>query len=101
MRVQERGAPGQFSRIYAWRRSGESTADVLRTKPPTFVSGAFRFYGICRRKREPTSGLEPLTCSLRACGRWLLSVAQVCISRITTQFFVPSIAYYCRVLRPG
>jgi hypothetical protein len=30
---------------------------------PTPTSGAFRFYGICRQKREPTSGLEPLTSS--------------------------------------
>jgi hypothetical protein len=29
------------------------------------VSGAFCFYGFCRKNREPTSGLEPLTCSLR------------------------------------
>jgi hypothetical protein len=50
---------------------------------------------------EPTSGLESLSCSLRVCGRWLLSVARVCISLITTRFFVPSIAHYCRVLRPG
>jgi hypothetical protein len=28
-------------------------------------------YGICRKKREPTSGLEPLTCSLRVnCSYW-------------------------------
>jgi hypothetical protein len=40
---------------------GEATADVLLTKPPMFWSGAFPFYGICRQKREPTSGLEPLT----------------------------------------
>ena len=39
----------------------ESTADVLLTKCPTRTSGALRFYRICRQKREPTSGLEPLT----------------------------------------
>ncbi len=44
---------------------GKSTADVLLTKPPIRRSRVFRFYGICRQKREPTSGLEPLTCSLR------------------------------------
>jgi hypothetical protein len=33
------------------------------------------FYGICRKNKEPTSGLEPLTCSLRVCGQWLLGVA--------------------------
>jgi hypothetical protein len=27
---------------------GKSTADVLLTKPPMFMSGAFRFPGICR-----------------------------------------------------
>jgi hypothetical protein len=43
----------------------ESTADVLLTKPSIRTSCASHFYGICRYKREPTSGLEPLTCSLR------------------------------------
>jgi hypothetical protein len=38
-----------------------STADVLLTKSPMFVSETFHFYGICRENREPTSGLEPLT----------------------------------------
>jgi hypothetical protein len=27
------------------------------------VSGAFPFYEFCRQNMEPTSGLEPLTCS--------------------------------------
>src|SRR5918998_4781630 len=40
---------------------GKSTADVLLTKPLTRTSSAFPFYGICRKNREPTSGLEPLT----------------------------------------
>ena len=47
-----------------------STADVLLTKPPIFWSEALRFYGFCRQKREPTSGLEPLSRSsrvMRAC----------------------------------
>src|ERR687889_230475 len=50
---------------------------------------------------EPTSGLEPLTCSLRVCGQWLLGVAQVCKSRISKVFSILSITHYCRVLRPG
>jgi transposase len=33
-----------------------------------FVSAAFPFYKFCRENMEPTSGLEPLTCSLRVCG---------------------------------
>ena len=36
----------------------ESTADVLLTKPPTRKSGAFGVYEICRKNKEPTSGLE-------------------------------------------
>jgi hypothetical protein len=43
--------------------SGWSTADVLLTKHPMFWSEAWHFCRICRQKREPTSGLEPLTCS--------------------------------------
>jgi hypothetical protein len=50
---------------------------------------------------EPTSGLEPLTCSLRVCGRAFLGVAGVCNSCIDKGFSVPCIAHYCRVLRPG
>ena len=50
---------------------------------------------------EPTSGLEPLTCSLRVCGQWLLGVARACKSRIGNRVSVPCIAHYCRVLRPG
>ena len=41
---------------------------------------------------EPTSGLEPLTCSLRVCGQLLLSVAEVCKSRIDKRFSFPSLA---------
>jgi hypothetical protein len=46
-----------------------STADVLLKKPPTRTSGTFYFCKFCRKNREPTSGLEPLTCSLRVCGQ--------------------------------
>jgi hypothetical protein len=51
--------------------------------------------------REPTSGLEPLTCSLRVCGKWLLSVAQPCNSRLGKGVSVPCLAWDCRVLHPG
>jgi hypothetical protein len=40
------------------------------------------------RKKEPTSGLKPLSCSLRVCGQWLLRVAQACKTRICKRFFV-------------
>src|SRR5918993_3694255 len=54
-----------------------------------------------RRKGELTSGLEPLTCSLRVCGQWLMSVAQACKLRIGKGVSVPCVAHHCRVLRPG
>jgi hypothetical protein len=38
-----------------------STADVLLTKPSIRTSRFSRFYGICRKNKGPTSGLEPLT----------------------------------------
>jgi hypothetical protein len=51
--------------------------------------------------KEPTSGLEPLTCSLGVCPLPLLWVAQGCKSRLDNGFSVPCIAHYCRVLRAG
>src|SRR5829696_2417857 len=51
------------------------------------------------KERKPTSGLEPLTCSLRVCGQALLRVAGVCISRISKRISVLSFAHYCRALR--
>jgi hypothetical protein len=38
---------------------------------------------------------------LRVRGQWLLSVAGICISRISKRIFVPSFAHHCRVLRAG
>jgi hypothetical protein len=37
--------------------------NLLLTNPSMFLSETFHFYGICRQKRDPTSGLEPLTSS--------------------------------------
>jgi len=47
---------------------------------------------------EPTSGFEPLTCSLQVCAQWLLKVAGVCKYRIDKRFSVPCIADDCRIL---
>ena len=80
---------------------GKPTADALLTKPPTRTSGNFYFCVFCRKKREPTSGLEPLTCSLRVCGQWLPRVARGCKSPLSKRFLVPSIARYCSALRAG
>jgi hypothetical protein len=49
--------------VHQLRSQYESTADALLTKPPTRASRAFSFCRFCRQKREPTSGLEPPTCS--------------------------------------
>ncbi len=81
--------------------SGEATAALLLPIPRYERHRPFSFYGVCRKIKEPTSGLEPLTCSLRVCGQWLLSVARVCKSRISKRSPIPSIARCCRVLRPG
>jgi len=54
-----------------------------------------------QKKREPTSGLEPLPCSLRVCGQELLRVARACKFRIDKGFSVPCIAHHCRILHSG
>ena len=53
-----------------------------------------------RQKREPTSGLEPLTCSLRVIRRAFLDVAGGCETRIPKPFSLLRLAHPCRVLRP-
>jgi hypothetical protein len=76
----------------------ECTADVLLTKPPMFVSGAFPFYEFCRQNMEPTSGLEPLTCSLRVIIRTLQRFAQDCKSHYLGDFLfcgLPCVAPNC------
>jgi hypothetical protein len=52
-----------------------------------------------QRADERTRTAFPL--QLRVCGQWLLSLAQLCKSRINKRLSVPSIARYCRVLRVG
>ena len=69
---------------------------------------AYRLVGRCfskfllqkRQKREPTSGLEPLSCSLRVINRVFPGVAQVCISPISRPFSLPWLTRYCRMFRP-
>src|SRR5215203_3569803 len=56
---------------------------------------ACTYRSIYEENKGPTSGLEPLTCSLRVCGQWLLGVARVCKSRISKRFSVPCVAHYC------
>ena len=51
------------------------------------------------QNKEPTSGLEPLTCSLRVIIRVLPSVAGVCKIRIFKQFSLLRLAVCCTVSR--
>src|SRR5215210_2347416 len=48
---------------------------------------------------EPTSGLEPLTCSLRVIHQALQGLAEGCKSRISTGFSFLRLAHRCTVLR--
>jgi hypothetical protein len=73
----------------------------MRIRYITGVTIEHRIFLQIARNEEPTSGLEPLTCSLRVCGQWLPSVADVCRFRINKRFFVLCVAHYCRVLRAG
>jgi hypothetical protein len=51
------------------------------------------------QKREPTSGLEPLACSLRVISHALQRLARVCESRISNRFALLRLARRCTVLR--
>jgi hypothetical protein len=57
------------------------------------------FYLQIGPKREPTSGLEPLTCSLRVIGHVLQGVAGDCKCRIFGGVSFPYLAECCTVLR--
>src|SRR5215203_487790 len=58
-----------------------------------------RCIGANRQKREPTSGLEPLTYSLRVIHQMLPVVAEGCKSRISREVTLPWLAVRCTVLR--
>jgi hypothetical protein len=58
-----------------------------------------RIFGLYMAKREPTSGLEPLTCSLRVINHALQGVAQACNFRISKPLSFPWLAPGCTVLR--
>jgi hypothetical protein len=57
------------------------------------------FLRLLQAKREPTSGLEPLTCSLRVITQALQGVAQLCKSRIPKPVSFLRFAPCCTVLR--
>jgi hypothetical protein len=62
-------------------------------------SSITRDFGLDKPIREPTSGLEPLTCSLRVIGQVLQGLAQACKSRIDKLISFLRLAGRCTVLR--
>jgi hypothetical protein len=84
----------------AYLQPAEFMPDYFRlTKPPMIWSGAFPFYSFCRKNKEPTSGLEPPTCSLRVIIQALQRFAHSCKCRINKELFVLRVAACCTVLR--
>src|SRR5215218_9849858 len=66
------------------------------------MSGLFPFSSIrhiYRQNTEPTSGLEPLTCSLRVISQVLQGYAQGCKTRIHRPVSLLCLAACCTVLR--
>ncbi len=53
----------------------------------------------CADWREPTSGLEPLTCSLPVSGQALQGFARTCKSPLSKRLSFPQLAPCCTVLR--
>jgi hypothetical protein len=83
--------PGSFCKLCILR------VEARRVGPLT--SAMQRSLRRACRAEERTRTAYP--CSLRVCGLGLLSVAHACKFRISKRFFVPSLAHYCGVLRPG
>ena len=54
-----------------------------------------RFPCKSRQNQEPTSGLEPLTCSLRVRFEAFLGIAHTCKTRLDKLDSFPSFAYHC------
>src|SRR5215204_1020120 len=55
-------------------------------KPSIIPLGLFIFLRVLQEKREPTSGLEPLTCSLRVMHQALQGFARGCKCRISKPY---------------
>ena len=68
---------------------------------PTLYRGPsidLRFACKSQQKREPTSGLEPLSCSLRVIGQALPGIARACKSCISRRLSLLGVALCCTVL---
>jgi hypothetical protein len=84
-----------------------SAKDAILTVPPTqtprwYPEDAVTVYRYSPansdKGEEPTSGLEPLTCSLRVIGQALQGFAQECKSRISKRLSLLRVAECCTVL---
>ena len=73
---------------HSWPYVGVLMVYTNPSSSPLITSTA-HFRPVYADSGEPTSGLEPLTCSLRVCGLPLLWVAQGCKSRLDNGFSVP------------
>jgi hypothetical protein len=67
--------------------------------PSSMIAVSSLFIGFAGKIREPTSGLEPLTCSLRVIGQALQGFAQACKSPIARGVSFLRVAECCTVLR--
>jgi hypothetical protein len=92
--------PGAWVRTFLLEnRFGEFTAALLLPILRCSCRRFSDFYGICRENKEPTSGLEPLTCSLRVIGHVLQGCAGACNTRIDKRRSLLLLAVSCTVLR--
>ena len=83
-----------------WRRLWViATAALLLPRPQYSCWRLFYFLWFCRKNKEPTSGLEPLTCSLRVIIQALHGFARACKFPISKGFSLPWLALRCTVLR--
>jgi hypothetical protein len=101
------------ARCYSWLfREGLTRLCFPTNEGATSASGVKRqmvqnhdvlhfAYFSCKsaEKGEPTSGLEPLTCSLRMISHALQGSARDCKSRISKGFFLLCFAACCPILR--
>ena len=91
-----------FMRLLAPQTVLPKQKGVLATAALLFVSGVLCvLWDLQVKKRADERTRTADLISLGVCSLWLLSVPQDCESRMNERFIVPSIAQYCRVLRPG
>src|SRR5918998_3766756 len=88
-------------RLFGYFRSGQVkwSDPILCTS--LYESPLFEAF-ICKSntEREPASGLEPLSCSLRVIIEVLQGFARTCKSRISKPYSLLCLAECCTVLRP-